>query len=168
MAATETLPQVQIYTDGACDPNPGPGGWGAVLVHGVHTKEISGAEPYTTNNRMELTAAIAALRLLQRPCDVTLYTDSQYLRRGMTEWLPAWQSKGWRKANGRPVENMELWQELLRQVQRHRVSWRWVKGHHGDPLNERADQLATKAQATQARSMQSASRRGRPGRGNEP
>ena len=145
MSAKESLLQVQIYTDGGCDPNPGPGGWGAVLVYGVHTKEISGAEPDTTNNRMELTAAIAALRLLQRPCDVTLYTDSQYLHRGITEWLPTWHSRDWHKADGKPIENLDLWQELLRQVKRHRLAWQWVKGHHGDPLNERADQLATKA-----------------------
>jgi ribonuclease HI len=141
----EPLPQVQVYTDGGCDPNPGPGGWGAVLVSGVHTKEISGAEPDTTNNRMELVAAINALRLLQRPCEVTLYTDSQYLRRGVTEWMPTWRAHGWRRAKGQPVENADLWQELQRQIARHRLEWRWVKGHRGDPLNERADQLASSA-----------------------
>jgi ribonuclease HI len=145
---TEEARQVHIYTDGACDPNPGPGGWGAVLVYGPQTKEISGAEPHTTNNRMELTAAIEALRLLKRPCNVVLHTDSQYLRRGITEWLPVWQAKGWRKADGKPVENVELWQELLRQAQRHHITWEWIRGHRGDPLNERADRLAKNARAT--------------------
>ncbi len=141
----DRVPHVEIYTDGGCDPNPGPGGWGAVLVFGVRTKEISGADPATTNNRMEITAAINALRALVRPCDVVLHTDSQYLRRGITEWLPAWQARGWRKANGSPVENQDLWEALVAQEGRHRVEWRWVKGHRGNPLNERADQLATEA-----------------------
>ena len=145
MATSDELPHVEIYTDGGCDPNPGPGGWGAVLVFGVRTKEISGAEPATTNNRMELTAAINALGALVRPCDVVLHTDSQYLRRGITEWLAAWRSRGWRKANGSPVENQDLWIALSEQEERHRVEWRWVKGHRGNPLNERADQLAREA-----------------------
>lgn len=145
MAEEKALPQVLIYTDGGCDPNPGPGGWGAVLVWDIRTKEISGAEPDTTNNRMELTAAIEALRQLRRPCEVVLCTDSQYLRKGITQWLAAWQDNGWRKANGRPVENADLWQELVRVVQPHKLEWRWIRGHRGNPLNERADQLAREA-----------------------
>jgi ribonuclease HI len=142
---TEAYTKVDIYTDGGCDPNPGPGGWAAVLIAGLHTKELSGAEPDTTNNRMELTAAIEALRALKRPCAVTLYTDSQYLRRGITEWVPQWQANDWRRANGRPVENVDLWQELVAEAERHRIEWHWVRGHHGNPLNERADELATQA-----------------------
>jgi ribonuclease HI len=142
---TEAYTKVDIYTDGGCDPNPGPGGWGAVLIAGLHTKELSGAEPDTTNNRMELTAAIEALRELKRSCAVTLYTDSQYLRRGITEWLPQWQANDWRKANGRPVENVDLWQELAAEAERHQIEWHWVRGHRGNPLNERADELATEA-----------------------
>lgn len=145
MATRQELSEVQIYTDGGTDPNPGPGGWGAVLISGLRTKEISGAEWDTTNNRMEITAAISALRILQRPCRVTIYTDSQYLRRGISEWMPDWVAKGWRKANGQPVENIDLWQELLKEIERHQVEWQWIKGHRGHPLNERADQLATEA-----------------------
>jgi len=144
-AQAQSFPDVDIYTDGGCDPNPGPGGWGAILLYGPHAKEISGAEPATTNNRMELTAAIEALRFLKRPCRVNMYTDSQYLRRGITEWLPAWRAHGWRKADGKPVENVELWQELAQQTERHLVEWHWVRGHRGQPLNERADRLATEA-----------------------
>lgn len=145
MAARDQRDHVEIYTDGGCDPNPGHGGWAAVLVFGVRTKELSGAEPATTNNRMELTAAIEALGALRRPCEVVLHTDSQYLRRGITEWLPAWRARGWRKANGSPVENQDLWAALAEQEEHHQVEWRWVKGHRGNPLNERADQLATQA-----------------------
>jgi len=139
------LPQVTIYTDGGADPNPGPGGWGAVLVSGTKVKEISGGESHTTNNRMELTAAVSALRLLKRPCSVDVYTDSQYLRRGITDWVTSWLANDWRRANGAPVENVDLWQELLREVDRHEVQWHWVRGHRGDPLNERADALASEA-----------------------
>jgi ribonuclease HI len=146
-AHSESLPDVDIYTDGGCDPNPGPGGWGAILLYGPHIKEISGAEPATTNNRMELTAAIEALRSLKRPCRVNLYTDSQYLRRGITEWLSGWRAHGWRKADGKPVENVDLWQELAQQAERHRLEWHWIKGHRGQPLNERADRLASEARA---------------------
>ena len=131
----QSLPQVRIYTDGGCDPNPGPGGWGAVLVAGPHTKEISGASRATTNNRMELTAAISALELLRQPCDVALYTDSQYLHKGITQWLGKWRENGWRTSRKKPVENQDLWRELDSQCQRHRITWRWVKGHRGDPLN---------------------------------
>jgi len=139
------LPRVVIYTDGGCDPNPGPGGWGAVLIFGHQTREISGAHPATTNNRMELTAAIQALRVLQRPCDIVLYTDSEYLRRGITEWLPGWRRRRWRTRDGRPVKNQDLWQELAAALEEHRIDWRWVKGHGGDPLNQRADRLAAEA-----------------------
>ena len=145
MPTTQPLTQMHIYTDGGCDPNPGPGGWGAVLVFRARTREISGSELKTTNNRMELTAAIAALRALRRPCDVVLHTDSQYLYRGITQWLPAWQRRGWRRANGRPVKNLDLWQDLVCELGRHRIDWRWVKGHSGNRYNERADQLATAA-----------------------
>lgn len=145
MVSSDAWPEVEIYTDGGCDPNPGPGGWGAVLLYGDHTKEISGACAETTNNRMELTAALSALRALRRPCKVTLYTDSQYLWRGITEWLPSWREGDWRTSSGDAVENQDLWRELAAEVRRHRVEWRWVKGHAGNPLNERADTLATEA-----------------------
>jgi len=145
MPVEQTLSRVEIYTDGGCDPNPGPGGWGAVLIFGGQTKEISGADPHTTNNRMELTAAIEALKVLQRPCDIVLHTDSQYLRRGITEWLPQWQARGWRRANGQPVRNQDLWQDLAQEIERHQVDWRWIKGHSGHRYNERADRLAAQA-----------------------
>ena len=138
-------PHVVVYTDGGCDPNPGPGGWGAVLVYKLKTHELSGAERVTTNNRMELTAAIKALETLTKSCDVLLMTDSQYLRRGITEWLNDWVAHGWRKKDGQPVENIDLWKMLVKEASRHTVEWRWVKGHRGDVLNERADQLATVA-----------------------
>lgn len=137
--------QVEIYTDGGCDPNPGPGGWGAILISGRHNKEISGSEAHTTNNRMELTAAIEALRLLQRPCKVTLYTDSTYLRNGMTRWMSRWQARDWVKSDGTPVENADLWRALLNAQEIHEVDWHWVRGHQGNRWNERADQLATQA-----------------------
>lgn len=146
MMDTSALPPyVEIYTDGGCDPNPGPGGWGAVLVSGSHRQELCGAERETTNNRMELTAAIEALRALKRPCSVRLTTDSQYLKRGITEWLPQWIANGWRRANGQPVENADLWQRLQQEAARHDVSWRWIRGHRGHALNERADALASAA-----------------------
>jgi len=138
-------PHVVVYTDGGCDPNPGPGGWGAVLVYKLKTHELSGAEKATTNNRMELTAAIRALETLTKSCDVLLMTDSQYLRRGITEWVDDWVSHGWRKKDGQPVENVDLWKQLVQEASRHIVEWRWVKGHNGDALNERADVLATTA-----------------------
>ncbi|MBS1270810.1 MAG: Ribonuclease HI [Gammaproteobacteria bacterium] len=137
--------QVVIYTDGACRGNPGPGGWSAVLKAGTREKEIMGAKRSTTNNRMELTAAIEALRVLNRSCRVELHTDSQYLRQGITEWIDAWKSRGWKTAGRKPVKNQELWQALDEQAARHDVEWIWVKGHAGDPGNERADRLANRA-----------------------
>jgi ribonuclease HI len=136
---------VEIYTDGACRGNPGAGGWGVLLSYGDHVKELRGAEPVTTNNRMELTAAIRALAALKRPCSVTLYTDSQYVRKGITEWLPQWKARDWRTADKKPVKNVDLWQALEREIERHRIEWHWVKGHAGVPGNERADQLANEA-----------------------
>lgn len=135
-------PGVVIYTDGACSGNPGPGGWGAILMFGAHERELWGGEPATTNNRMELMAAIAALEALTRPCEVTLFTDSQYLRQGITEWLAGWKARGWRTADKKPVKNEDLWRRLDLARAHHRVQWKWVKGHAGDPLNERADALA--------------------------
>jgi ribonuclease HI len=134
--------EVEVYTDGACRGNPGPGGWGAVLVSGAHRRELHGGEPLTTNNRMEMTAAIEALAALRRPCRVQLYTDSQYLRNGITEWLPQWKRRGWKTADRKPVKNVDLWQRLEEEIVRHEVRWHWVKGHAGHAGNERADALA--------------------------
>lgn len=136
---------IEIYTDGACQGNPGPGGWGAILRYQDHEKELSGAEPHTTNNRMELMAAIKALQALSRRCEVNLYTDSQYVRKGMTEWLSGWKKKQWRNAQNKPVKNADLWQELDALSQKHQIQWYWVRGHAGHPENERADELATSA-----------------------
>jgi ribonuclease HI len=136
---------VQIYTDGACRGNPGPGGWGAVLISGRHEKELSGAESLTTNNRMELTAAIEALAALRRDCRVDLHTDSLYLRNGITDWIHQWKRRGWRTADRKPVKNVDLWQALETELGRHVVEWHWVRGHSGDPGNERADRLANAA-----------------------
>jgi ribonuclease HI len=136
---------VEIYTDGACSGNPGPGGWGAVLRWGGRTRELSGFDPATTNNRMELMAAISALDALKRPMPVRLFTDSDYLRQGITTWLPAWKGRGWRTADRQPVKNQDLWQRLEQALARHQVDWHWVHGHSGDPDNERADQLARAA-----------------------
>lgn len=136
---------VVVYTDGACSGNPGPGGWAAILKYGPHEKVLQGGASRTTNNRMELRAAIAALAALTRPCAVELYTDSEYLRRGVTEWLPQWIRNGWRTANKQPVKNQDLWRALHSALAPHRVTWRWVRGHAGDGLNERADQLAVAA-----------------------
>jgi ribonuclease HI len=133
---------VEAFTDGACRGNPGPGGWGVVLRAGGRVKELSGGEPMTTNNRMELTAAIEALTALKEPCRVALYTDSTYVRSGITEWLPAWRARGWRTADKKPVKNRDLWQALADVAVRHEVAWHWVKGHSGHPENERADELA--------------------------
>jgi len=140
-------PKVVIHTDGACSGNPGPGGWGAILESGPHRKEIKGGEPMTTNNRMELTAAIQALEALKGPSDVDLYTDSNYLRGGITSWIKGWKRNGWRTADKKPVKNMELWQRLEQAEARHTVSWHWVKGHVGHDDNERADELAREGMA---------------------
>jgi ribonuclease HI len=134
-----------IYTDGACRGNPGPGGWGAVLMSGEHRKELKGAEPQTTNNRMELTAAIEALTALKRRSKVDLYTDSKYVMTGITEWIHNWKERGWRTADKKPVKNVDLWQALDAQIARHDIDWHWVKGHAGVPENERADELANEA-----------------------
>jgi ribonuclease HI len=135
-------PDVVIYTDGACRGNPGPGGWGAILISGVHRREICGGERATTNNRMELMAAIQALEALKRPCRVELHTDSQYVRTGISEWIAGWKARGWRTAGKTPVKNDDLWKRLDQARLRHTVDWRWVKGHAGHELNERADELA--------------------------
>lgn len=136
--------QVEIYTDGACRGNPGPGGWGAVLMYGDKRKEIFGGEANTTNNRMELMAAIQALSALNRKCELTLYTDSQYVRKGITEWIENWKKRNWKTAAKKPVKNVDLWQQLDEQVNRHSVKWVWVKGHAGNEGNELADDLANK------------------------
>lgn len=136
---------MKIYTDGACSGNPGPGGWGAVLIYGKTEKDLSGGEAETTNNRMEMMAAIQALRALKTPCQVELYTDSTYVLKGITEWLPSWKARGWKTADKKPVKNADLWQELEAETMRHHMSWKWVKGHDGDEMNERADQLAVAA-----------------------
>ncbi len=139
--------RVSIWTDGACSGNPGPGGWGAVLRYGEREKELMGGEPLTTNNRMELTAAIAALETLTRPCMVALHTDSQYLRGGVTGWLTTWKRNGWRTSDKKPVKNEDLWRRLDEAASRHDIDWLWVRGHAGDPLNERADELAREGMA---------------------
>jgi ribonuclease HI len=136
------LSDVTIYTDGACSGNPGPGGWGAILISGEHRKELNGGQAETTNNRMELTAAIEALNALKRPCTVALYTDSVYVRDGITKWIHGWRRNGWRTADKKPVKNAELWQALEQALKRHKVDWHWVKGHAGHPENERADELS--------------------------
>ena len=133
---------VEIWTDGACKGNPGLGGWGVLLKMGPHEKTLSGGEPDTTNNRIEMMAVIQALKALKRPCQVKLHTDSQYVHRGMTEWLPGWKARGWRTADKKPVKNADLWQELESLTGQHDIDWVWVRGHDGDPGNERADLLA--------------------------
>jgi ribonuclease HI len=141
---------VEIHTDGACLGNPGPGGWAALLRHGPTEREVAGGEAHTTNNRMELMAAIMALEALRAPCVVALYTDSQYVRQGITEWMPGWVRRQWRTAGGDPVKNRDLWERLHAAAQRHRIDWHWVKGHSGHPDNERVDALArAQAQAFQ-------------------
>ena len=139
------LPRVEVWTDGGCKPNPGPGGWAAILRFGEAEKELSGGESATTNNRMELTAAAEALEALTKPCDVVLHTDSQYVQNGITRWHTGWVRKNWRNAAGDPVANMDLWRRLLAAAAPHQVDWKWVRGHAGDVMNERADVLATQA-----------------------
>lgn len=137
-------PKVIIYTDGSCFGNPGPGGWAAILSYGKHEKELSGGEKDTTNNRMELRAALEALRALKEPCIITLYTDSEYLKRGITEWLPNWKRRNWRRKGGK-LANQDLWMRLDEEISRHEIDWHWVKGHAGHKINERVDKLAKRA-----------------------
>ena len=136
---------VEIHTDGACSGNPGPGGWGAILRYATAEKELSGGESPTTNNRMEMMAAIVALETLKEPCAVALYTDSRYLHDGITKWLRNWKARGWKTADNKPVKNQDLWERLEAAIVRHKIKWHWVKGHAGDPRNERADALAREA-----------------------
>ncbi len=138
---------IEIYTDGACSGNPGPGGWGAILIWGEHRKEIKGGEALTTNNRMELMAAISALEALKGGVEADLYTDSAYVRNGISSWIHGWKKNGWRTADKKPVKNVELWQRLEQALGQHRVTWHWVKGHAGHPENERADELAREGMA---------------------
>ncbi|KQT31731.1 ribonuclease HI [Sphingomonas sp. Leaf412] len=145
MTDTAEMTKVEAFTDGACKGNPGPGGWGVVLRMGTTEKELSGGENPTTNNRMEMTAAIRALNALTRPCHVVLSTDSRYVMDGLTKWIKGWQKNGWKTADRKPVKNAELWQELLVAAKPHRIDWQWVKGHAGHPENERADRLASDA-----------------------
>ncbi len=144
------MSEVTIYTDGACLGNPGRGGWAALLISGANEKEISGCEAHTTNNRMELMAAIVALQQLKKPCNVTLYTDSTYVMKGMSEWVTGWMKKGWKTADKKPVKNADLWQQLVEAASRHSVQWKWVKAHNGHPENERVDALARSAAHMQA------------------
>ena len=137
-------PNVTIYTDGSCQGNPGPGGWAAILKYGKHEREISGGENDTTNNRMELRAALEALRALTEPCQVTLFTDSEYLKKGITLWMPNWKRRNWRRKGGK-LANVDLWMKLDEEIQRHEIHWRWVRGHAGNVMNERVDKLAKAA-----------------------
>jgi ribonuclease HI len=146
------MKSVQLITDGACIGNPGPGGWASILRYGSHKKEIWGSEPMTTNNRMELKAAVEGLRTLREPCDVEVVTDSQYLKNGITTWIHSWKRKGWRSSTGEPVKNQDLWHELDEQVNRHKTRWSWTKGHASHADNNRCDELATKAAREQSRS----------------
>lgn len=139
-----TMLNVTIYTDGACLDNPGPGGWGAILRYGKHERVVSGGEKDTTNNRMELRAALEALRTLTEPCSVTLFTDSNYLKKGITEWMPNWKRRNWRRKGGK-LANVDLWKKLDEEVSRHEIQWHWVRGHAGNRMNERVDRVAKKA-----------------------
>lgn len=145
MDKSSTLKKVDIFTDGACKGNPGPGGWGVLLRLGQHEKEMSGSDPDTTNNRMEMMAVIQGLNALTEPCDVTIHSDSRYVIDGMTKWIEGWQRKGWINASKQPVRNADLWHELIDAVRRHEVAWEWVRGHNGHSENERVDQLASDA-----------------------
>jgi len=142
---SSAMKKITIHTDGGCLGNPGPGGWAAMLEYGALKKEVSGSDPATTNNRMELTAAIEALRVLREPCEIEFFTDSQYLRQGITEWLRGWKARGWLTATKQPVKNDDLWRALDAAVAPHRITWKWLKGHAGHAGNERCDQLATAA-----------------------
>jgi ribonuclease HI len=143
MSAKDASPKiVEIFTDGACSGNPGPGGWGAILRYGKTEKEMNGGEPQTTNNRMELMAAIKAIEAVKRPCEIHLHTDSEYLRQGITTWIHSWKARGWRTADKKPVKNVDLWQRLEAAIETHDVHWHWVKGHSGHKENDRADELA--------------------------
>ena len=148
------LTHVEIATDGACKGNPGPGGWGAIIRSGTRERELSGGEPHTTNNRMEMLAIIEALSALKRPCRVTLSTDSRYVLDGLTKWIHGWQKNGWRTADKKPVKNADLWHALLVAAKPHRIDWQWVKGHAGHPDNERADKLASDAAVAAGRTGQ--------------
>lgn len=139
------MSNVELFTDGACRGNPGPGGWGVLIRYNEHEKQIYGSERYTTNNRMELMAAIEGLRTLRKPCHVIITTDSQYVHDGITKWLPKWQKSGWRNSQKKSVKNADLWQALVNETKRHQITWQWVRGHSGHPENEIADQLANKA-----------------------
>src|SRR5262245_39567999 len=147
-SAPSTAKTVEIWTDGACKGNPGPGGWGALLRYGSHEKELFGGARETTNNRMELTAVIEALASLKERCQVILHTDSQYVKNGIQEWMTSWVRRGWRTADNKPVKNVDLWQRLAAEALRHDIEWRWVRGHAGDPGNERADELANRGVET--------------------
>ena len=148
----QTEPEhIDIYTDGACKGNPGPGGWGALLIYRGQEKELFGGEPLTTNNRMEMTAVIEALKCLKRPCRIVLYTDSQYVQKGISEWIKGWKARGWKTASKEPVKNADLWQQLDAARQPHDIDWRWVKGHAGHEFNERADQLANRGVSERSR-----------------
>ena len=138
------LQEVTIYTDGACDPNPGPGGWAALLIYNKREQTLAGSDPQTTNNRMELTAAIEALKALKKPSQVEFYTDSQYLRLGITDWIPNWRARNWRRKGGK-LANVDLWQALDKKIQTHQINWHWVRGHSGDQNNQRVDSLARKS-----------------------
>jgi len=150
MSESDGPKRVTIHTDGACDGNPGPGGWAALLQYGAHLRELAGGEPATTNNRMELQAAISALSALKESCEVTLLTDSEYLRQGITEWLPRWRANNWRTIERKPVKNDDLWRQLHEAASKHRVKWEWIRGHDGHADNERCDQLA-RAEVTRIR-----------------
>ncbi|MEZ5742682.1 MAG: ribonuclease HI [Sphingomonadaceae bacterium] len=139
------MKKIDVFTDGACKGNPGPGGWGALLRMGGHEKELHGSDPETTNNRMEMTAVIRALKALTEPCEIELYTDSRYVIDGMTKWIEGWKRKGWVNASKKPVKNVDLWHDLIEVTQTHRINWHWVKGHNGHPENERVDKLASDA-----------------------
>jgi len=157
---TIQMKKVVIHTDGACEGNPGPGGWAAILRHGAIAKELSGSEPATTNNRMELTAAIAALRALKEPCEAELFTDSEYLRDGITSWVASWKARNWRTADRKPVKNEDLWRQLDEICSRHKVQWHWLKGHAGHSDNERCDELA-RAEIAKLRKQYTAEQRAR-------